>query len=98
MCVQGQVVRKGDRLAALDPTFAQADTSQLQSKLDSLNTQWASLDAELSGERLERRQDSPDSQIQSRLSQERQATYASQVRKQQSRSGVFVRPWRPHER
>ncbi|MFO1263883.1 MAG: HlyD family type I secretion periplasmic adaptor subunit [Rhodoferax sp.] len=83
----GQVVRKGDRLAALDPTFAQADTSQLQSKLDSLNTQWASLDAELSGERLERRQDSPDSQIQSRLSQERQATYASQVRKQQESIG-----------
>ena len=83
----GQVVRKGDRLAALDPTFAQADTSQLQSKLDSLNTQWASLDAELSGERLERRQDSPDSRIQSRLSHERQATYASYVRKQQESIG-----------
>ena len=83
----GQVVRKGDRLAALDPTFAQADTSQLQSKLDSLNTQWASLDAELSGERLERRQDSPDSRIQSRLSHERQATYASYVRKQQEPIG-----------
>lgn len=79
----GQVVRKGDRLAALDPTFAQADTSQLQSKLDSLNTQWASLDAELSGDRLEHRQeDSPDSRIQSRLSRERQATYASQLRRQ----------------
>lgn len=84
----GQVVRKGDRLAALDPTFAQADTSQLQSKLDSLNTQWASLDAELSGERLERKsEDSPDSRIQSRLSRERQATYASQLRRQQESIG-----------
>ena len=79
----GQIVRKGDRLATLDPTFAQADESQLRSRLDSLNTQWAGLDAELSGERLERsKQESPDSKIQSRLSSERQATYNSQVRRQ----------------
>jgi hemolysin D len=79
----GQIVRKGDRLATLDPTFAQADESQLRSRLDSLNTQWASLDAELSGERLERsKSESPDSKIQSRLSNERQATYTSQVRRQ----------------
>ena len=79
----GQIVRKGDRLATLDPTFAQADESQLRSRLDSLNTQWASLDAELSGERLERaKQESPDSKIQSRLATERQATYQSQIRRQ----------------
>ena len=79
----GQVVRKGDRLATLDPTFAQADGSQLKSKLDSLNTQWASLDAELSGERMERSAaESPDSKIQSRLSKERQSSYQSQNRRQ----------------
>lgn len=79
----GQVVRKGDKLATLDPTFAQADSSQLKSKLDSLNTQWAGLDAELSGERMERPGDeSPDSKIQSRLSKERQSSYQSQVRRQ----------------
>jgi HlyD family secretion protein len=79
----GQVVHKGDRLATLDPTFAQADGSQLKSKLDSLNTQWASLDAELSGERMERpTAESPDSKIQSRLSKERQASYSSQIRRQ----------------
>lgn len=79
----GQVVHKGDRLATLDPTFAQADGAQLKSKLDSLNTQWASLDAELSGERMERPgTESPDSKIQSRLSQERQASYLSQMRRQ----------------
>lgn len=79
----GQVVRKGDRLATLDPTFAAADGSQLKSKLDSLNTQWASLDAELSGERMERPgAESPDSKIQSRLSKERQSSYQSQMRRQ----------------
>lgn len=79
----GQVVRKGDRLATLDPTFAAADGSQLKSKLDSLNTQWASLDAELSGERMEPAGvESPDSKIQSRLSKERQSSYQSQIRRQ----------------
>lgn len=79
----GQVVRKGDRLATLDPTFTQADESQLRSRLDSLNTQLASIDAALSGSSAALpKADSPDSQIQSRLSSERQATYASQMRRQ----------------
>ena len=79
----GQVVRKGDRLATLDPTFVQADESQLRSRLSSLNTQLASFEAELS-RKLAVAQDTPtqDGQIQSRLSTERQATYASQLRRQ----------------
>ena len=79
----GQVVRKGDRLAALDATFSQADESQLQTKLDSLNTQWASLDAALSGGEVELVAiDTSDSKIQSQLSNERRASYVSQVRRQ----------------
>lgn len=79
----GQLVRKGDKLAALDPTFAEADGSQLKSKLDSLNTQLASLDAELSGERAVRPGgESVDSKIQSRLALERQSSYQSQMRRQ----------------
>ena len=79
----GQVVKKGDRLAALDATFAQADESQLQTKLESLNTQWASLDAALSDERVElAATETSDSKIQSRLSYERKASYVSQIRRQ----------------
>ena len=79
----GQIVRKGDRLATLDATFAQADESQLRNRFESLNTQWSSLDAELSGARLEpSRQESADSKIQNRLATERQATYQSQIRRQ----------------
>lgn len=79
----GQVVRKGDRLATLDPTFVQADESQLRSRLSSLNTQLASFEAELS-RKLPAVQETPtqDGEIQSRLSTERQATYASQLRRQ----------------
>ena len=79
----GQVVRKGDRLATLDPTFAKADESQLRGKLESLNTQWASLDAELNGLKGERSPtDSKDKQIQAQLSSERQASYTQQMRRQ----------------
>lgn len=79
----GQVVRKGERLATLDPTFVQADESQLRSRLSSLNTQIASLEAELT-RKLPTAQETPtqDGQIQSRLSSERQATYVSQLRRQ----------------
>ena len=79
----GQVVRKGEQLAALDPTNAQADSSQLRSKLASLSVQWASLNAELTGVLVEpSAEDTDDSRLQARLSQERQASYTSQVRKQ----------------
>src|SRR5262249_48803933 len=44
----GQVVKKGERLATMDPTFTQADESQLKSRLESLNTQLAAFEAELS--------------------------------------------------
>ena len=42
----GQVVRKGDKLATLDATFVQADETQLQSRLDSLETQVQGLEQE----------------------------------------------------
>ena len=79
----GQVVRKGDRLATLDPTFVQADESQLRSRLSSLNTQLAAFEAELSKKQSTAQEaQTQDSQIQSRLSTERQATYVSQLRRQ----------------
>ncbi len=79
----GQVVHKGDRLASLDPTFAQADSSQLKRRPAGRNTQGAGRDAELSGEGMGGAgAESPDSKIQSRLSKERQSSYQSQMRRQ----------------
>ncbi len=44
----GQVVKKGQRLAALDPTFAAADESQLRGGLSSLDARTRRLEGELS--------------------------------------------------
>lgn len=80
----GQVVKKGQRLATLDATFAEADESQLRNRLDSLNTQLANIEAELSGDGLILTDNpSADDQIQSQLSQERRATFSAQQRRQQ---------------
>ena len=79
----GQLVHKGDVLAELDPTFTRADESQIKTKLDSLNTQWESINAELNGKKGAKGQGSEsDNEIQSNLSNERQANYASQVKRQ----------------
>ena len=45
----GQVVRKGQQLAALDPTFVVADETQLREKLASLNARAGRLESELAG-------------------------------------------------
>lgn len=85
----GQVVKKGDRLATLDPTFAKADESQLRSRQESLNTQLASIAAELSGKGgwAASGKATPDGQIQSQLALERRATYLAQVKRQQESIG-----------
>ncbi|MEN9867879.1 MAG: hypothetical protein RL748_3469 [Pseudomonadota bacterium] len=45
----GQVVKKGDLLATLDPTFTQADEAQLRQRLETLELQAQGLRAELDG-------------------------------------------------
>jgi hemolysin D len=78
----GQVVRKGERLATLDPTFAQADEAQLRVKLRSLNTQTAGLQTELAGEAGARpEQTDLDGMLQARLSAERKANFQAQQTK-----------------
>jgi hemolysin D len=76
----GQVVRKGEVLAMLDPTFTQADDTQLRVKLASLETQAARLERELAGPdaaQLKGGRDA-DSQLQDRLAAERLANYDAQ--------------------
>ncbi len=78
----GQVVKKGERLATLDPTFTEADESQLRTRLHSLDNQLAQMDAELSGKKLARAAGADDdSQLQTSLSGERHANYSAQVLK-----------------
>jgi hemolysin D len=78
----GQIVKKGERLATLDPTFAEADESQLRTRLKSLDNQRASLEAELGGKTVAADvHSSDDQQIQSRLSGERKASYLAQTQR-----------------
>jgi HlyD family secretion protein len=77
----GQVVKKGERLATLDPTDADADQAQLRLKFDSLDTQVKRLEAELSGKPApaEAGKGSADTQLQDKLAGERRANFAAQM-------------------
>ena len=77
----GQVVRKGERLATLDPTDADADQAQLRLKFDSLDTQVKRLEAELTGKTAPAESGplSADTQLQDKLAGERRANFAAQV-------------------
>jgi hemolysin D len=76
----GQVVKKGERLATLDPTFTEADESQLRTRLHSLDNQLQRLEAELSGKKLTGASaEDADSRLQTRLAAERHASYNAQV-------------------
>jgi HlyD family secretion protein len=79
----GQIVKKGQVLATLDPTFSAADESQLRIRLQSLDTQAAGLRAELSGKpgATVTSGSSADAQLQSQLSNERKANFEAQKTK-----------------
>ncbi|MBI5920078.1 MAG: HlyD family type I secretion periplasmic adaptor subunit [Betaproteobacteria bacterium] len=78
----GQVVKKGERLATLDPTFAEADQSQLRTRLSSLETQSQRLEAEISGKKgLNKPDANADTKLQAQLAAERQANYRAQMTK-----------------
>lgn len=77
----GQVVKKGERLATLDPTDADADNAQLRLKFDSLDTQVKRLEAELSGKTApaEKGPTSADTLLQDKLAGERRANFNAQM-------------------
>ncbi|SDI03173.1 HlyD family type I secretion periplasmic adaptor subunit [Propionivibrio dicarboxylicus] len=78
----GQVVKKGERLATLDPTFTEADETQLRSRLHSLDTQLRRLEYELSGKPIKAPEATdPDTRLQARLAEERRASFNAQSRR-----------------
>jgi HlyD family type I secretion membrane fusion protein len=72
---RGDVVRKGQVLATLDPTFTHADLLQLQQKLDSDEASVARLEAELSGSLYKATTTDPYQSLQYGIWQKRQAQY-----------------------
>ncbi|WP_432380660.1 HlyD family type I secretion periplasmic adaptor subunit [Duganella sp. P38] len=79
----GQIVKKGQLLATLDPTFTAADESQLRQRLESLDTQASGLRSEISGKPGTEpgAGSSDDAQLQAQLSSERKANYQAQKSK-----------------
>lgn len=74
----GQVVKKGQLLATLDPTFTQADEAQLRIRLQSLNTQIDGLNAEIAGKSAPGIGGGADALLQSQITSERRANFEAQ--------------------
>lgn len=70
---EGQLVRKGDILARLDPTFATSDASALASQVASLSTEVERLQAEASGKTYTPKDASPLAVLQGAIFLQRQA-------------------------
>ena len=76
----GQTVRKGALLATLDPTFAEADASQLDARSSSLGVRARRLEAELQGRTSLGTANAGQPALQARLLSERQAAYTARMR------------------
>ncbi len=77
----GDVVRKGQLLASLDPTFTAADTDQLEASVTAFNAQIARIEAELDGKPYVAGPGASQAEvIQARLAAQRAAWYAARLR------------------
>lgn len=75
----GQVVKKDEVLARLEPTFINSDLSQVRERLESLNAQIRRLEAEREGKALAGRQASDQDKLQKSLDQEKQSAYRARL-------------------
>jgi HlyD family secretion protein len=75
----GQSVKKGERLVTLDPTFAEADASQVRQRVDSLSAEVARLEAEVAGRRYAGSGGSSDELTQADLHEKRMGEYQARL-------------------
>ncbi|MEW5913510.1 MAG: HlyD family type I secretion periplasmic adaptor subunit [Thermodesulfobacteriota bacterium] len=75
----GQVVKKNQVLAALDPTFTQADVASLQTRLNSYTSQARRLEAELSDAVFKPKAGDEDDQLQNQLHAKRREAYLAKM-------------------
>ena len=76
----GQSVKKGERLVTLDPTFAEADLSQIRQRLDSLEAEADRLQAELDGKPYRAAASVADGKLQTELHAKRKAEYEARIK------------------
>jgi len=95
----GQVVKAGQVLARLDPTFVEADVEQLRSKLSNLTAQVNRLEAEMNGGVLPEPglNASPEVILQYGIWQERRAQYLAQIRTYDERINATLSQIRSRE-
>ena len=77
----GQVVKKGQVLAVLDPTFVTADLAQAQDKLKSLDAEMRRLDQEQAGKAYGGSSKNRDEALQSSLQAERLASFQARMQR-----------------
>lgn len=75
----GQVVRKGQVLAVLDPTFVSADQTQARDRLASLDAELHRLEQEQAGQAYGGAGSNRDAVLQSRLQADRKASYQARM-------------------
>lgn len=75
----GDVVHKGDVLARLDPTFAQADRAALTTRQEALQARTARLEAETAGAELDLAADTPERKLEVALFHQRRSEYAARL-------------------
>jgi HlyD family type I secretion membrane fusion protein len=75
----GDMVKQGQVLATLDPTFASADLTQLQQKMASVSAQRARLEAERAGKPYEPSDGDPYEALQASIYSQRQMEYQSSL-------------------
>jgi hemolysin D len=76
----GDVVKKGQVLARLDPTFTQSDVDQLQTKISALDAKSRRLEAELGNREFELRKIASNAdELEGQLFKQRKAYFSSQV-------------------
>ncbi len=77
----GDLVRQGQPLATLDPTFSQADVDQLRTRVIALDANINRLNAELNGEEFTAGESTnPDEILQAKLFVQRKAHYQASLR------------------
>ena len=78
----GDVVHKGEVLAALDPTFSQSDVSELRERIAALDSEINRLEAELNNRDFTASPGAtPNDLLQARLFAERKSYYDASLRK-----------------
>jgi hemolysin D len=75
----GETVKKGQVLATLDPTFTEADLSELSAKLQNLNATYDRLAAELAGRDYAPARPNPDEATQRDIFLKRHDEYAAHI-------------------